>query len=1225
MKSLLMFLFVIFFSLCSQAQLVINEFLAGNTTVTQDEYGEYDDWIEIYNSGSDAVILDSFYITDDFADPLKFQLPSSVTITGGGYLLIFADNDPDQGELHTNFKLSIDGEEIAIYRINSSDTLLIDSLSFQTQSNNISYGRFPDGNNHFEFFRVPSPRAANISDNLVGIADPPIFSIPGGFYSGSQSVELSAETPGAEIRYTTDGSEPLATSQRYTSPIISDTTFILKAKVIATDYLDSKTVGNTYFIDEHFMEFDVEGRLPVVSIACNREHLVGSQGILTNYNQDWERMVNIELFEPDGTNSINQYAGLKVYGNASRALGQKSLAAFARSSYGKGSFDYKFFDDKPFVKWESFVMRNGGSDWSLTYFRDGLCQALVRNKMHIDAQGSKHAILYLDGRFYGIIDLKEKVNEHYVEMNRGADPDNIDMLSDDQTLISGDRLKYADLRNFLYYNDMSNPALYTELNRQMDIPNFLNMQIAQIYIANIDMFLNSKFWRERENYGKWRWIMYDTEISFGQGDYSYTNDYGTTAESNTLLLASSDYGGSNWPYLRPWSSEKLIKILNNPNFRNDFIQTFAVHINTTFKPERILDMIDSMQLRVRNEIPMQIETWGGYELVFNPYGTHFTTIEEWEYYVDLMRVFAIQRPAYMRAFITDRFSLEGTYELTPTIADQEFGNIFIQDIKVPLDSAGIYFDNVPLHISARANEGYRFVRWNGIDGIDSASANSILTLAENTDIEAVFEPEGSIQFTEIYYKPSSGDISEFIEIHNPMHATSIDIGKYSLGGNISFTFPVSTILQPNAYIVIAADDSQISSGLSTRVFEWSVGNLPDTSGTLVLKDSLGLIVDSVAYSNQNPWPVIAANNSIELISSSLDNNIGLNWKAGISLGGSPGIPLLSEGVFGLKINEFVANNGDFFADEMNEYNDWIEILNTSSQRVDMAGLYFTNDFAQPCMYQIPPGSSDITIINPGEYKVIWADADIDQGPLHLGFKLDGAGGEIGISADGRTFIEATSYGLQASDVSLGRYTDGTDNWRNFSTPTPGIKNSMPPVFTSTPVLACTQGELYEYNLSWEDEDNDQLIFGKLTMPYWLQISDLTEGSALLSGIPPRGTQTTFGIKYFITDGFSAPVTQEFTITKEIPSDILNESYTANGFNCYPNPSEGVFYVEIVTNSLAVQINITNIDGKTVISRETMSSNGLIQEAIDMTDFQDGLYFITVKSTEGTFTQKMLLY
>ncbi len=1228
MKSALTLCIAIALSAMLNGQVVVNEFMAGNTATLQDEAGEYDDWIELFNTTGASVSLNGYYITDNLDNPCKYRFSSSVSISAGGFLLIYADDDQSQGELHTNFKLSLDGEEIGIFKVSGVDTILIDSLTFGAQSNDISCGRFPDGNSYFAYFPDPTPGTANVSGNLEGIAPPPDFSIPGGFYSGSQTVMLSSAIEDAEIRYTTDGSEPTESSALYSSAITGSETFIIKAKVFANKYAPSKTAVNTYFIDEHFMALDVSERLPVVSISCNSESLSGAEGILSHPLSDIEKMVNVELFEPDGTNSINQYAGIKVYGNASRTMPQKSLALFARSIYGKGEFNYRFFDDKPFDKWETVILRSGGSDWSLTYFRDALCQALARNSMAIAAQASKHGILYLNGNFYGIIDFKEKINEHYVKMNYGADPDNIDMLSDDQTIIYGNAREYNDLRNYLYYNNMSNPVLYEELKRRVDISNYMNLQIAQIYIANIDMFLNSKFWREKENYGKWRWIMYDTDLSFEQRDadsYSYCEEYARTEPySNTLTFAASDIGGGGWPYLRPWSTEKMVAMLKSPSFRDEFIQTFAVHINTTYKPERVLHMIDSMQNRIREEIPMQIETYGGQDVVFNPYGTHFTTIEEWEGYVDLMREFAVQRPDYMRSFIQERFTLSGMYNLTVTADDPTNGRFFIQGIEVPVDSAGLYFNNVPLSLTVEPSEGYRFVRWEGVSGIDSTSENVTLSLSENTTIEAIFEPEADIMITEIMYLISSGDIPEFIEIYNPKHATTIDVGNYSLQGNVAFNFPESVTIGPRQYIVLTSDSSLVKLGDYTQVFEWTVGDLHDSVGKLVIKDDLGAIIDSVQYIKQSPWPAVAEDRSIELISADLDNNEGSNWRESMSDGGAPAVPTFTEAILSLRINEVLADNEDFNADEENEYNDWIEILNTGNEPVNIAGLFLTNNPDNPGMYQIPLSFPQQTIIGPGEHKIIWADEDTEQGPLHLGFKLPASGGAIGLSADGRTCFETLHYTAQLENISYGRYTDGGEGWRNFTTPTPGNVNSMPPVFTSTPVVTCRAYEPYEYQITWNDEEGDELIFGRITYPYWLQLSDLQENSALLSGTAPGGSGTGFGVKYFITDGYSPPVFQTFTINKLTDDFIPDNSLTADAFICYPNPTNGVFTVELTTTDPVVQAYITNIDGQQVFSKSLITSDGMIRELIDMTGYQKGLYFITIMSGDNLRTQKIVL-
>jgi hypothetical protein len=1222
MKRIFLLLIGISCSFMLQGQIVINEFMAANTKSLQDENKEYNDWIELYNASENSVILDNYYLTDNFNEKLKFALPSGIKMNPKSFLIIFADDKTQQGILHANFKLSANGEEIGIYKLTSNDTLVIDTLTFGQQTNDVSYGRYPDGNNYFEFFQTSTPGSKNSSGNYIGVAPDPVFSIKGGFYSGQQTISLSTSLQGATIHYTTDGSEPTTSSPAYSTPVISDTTFILKAVVYATNYLPGKTIGNTYFIDEHFNNFPIDKRLPVVSISCNKEFLYGSKGILTDYSNDVEEAANIEVFETDGRNVINQYGGIKVFGNATRMLAQKSLAAFARSDYGKGSFDYKFFDDKPFNKYESFVMRDCGNDWSLTYFRDALCQTLVRKPLQIDSQGSKHAILYLNGKFYGIVDLKEKVNEHFVEMNDNANPDNIDMLMDDATLITGSNDNYLNYKSYIANSDLSNSDIYNQIGRMMDIKGYMNLQIAQIYIANIDMFLNQKYWRDKGVFGKWRWIMYDTELSFGQGDYSYANDYGTIPSSNTLAFATENYGNSGWPYLRNWSSEKIISLLNNQNFRNEFIQTFAAHINTTFKKENVLSLIDSFVNRVSTEIPMQIQTYGGQRVAFNPYGFHFTTMEEWKNNVDTMRYFARLRPDYMRSFILDRFGLSGTYNLTTHVDTISHGQVLVQDVPVSADSAGIYFDNVPLRIKAVAKAGYKFLKWEGLANINSTDDEISVTRNGDASLTAFFTPEAEVMFSEILYHPSSELNSQFIEIHNPKRSTSVNLSGYTLTGDISYTFPDSTFISSMGYIVVAFNSSLLSNS-AFKVYQWTSGNLNDSLGSIILKTKTGNTVDSVDYSDSNPWPQISENHSIELISDDADNNLGSNWKESETSGGNPGAPVFTESITAIKINEIMANNKTVIADNYYEYNDWIELHNTSNDTINIGGLFITYNLTNAGLFQIPLDQPEETTMYPGEYKLLWADKDLKQGPLHIGFKLNGSGGEVGLSTDGKTVFESVNYNKQSEDVSYGRYPDASNNWQLFPVSTPGFRNVVSPIFTSDPVVSCSANETYNYKVSVQGDNPEKLILGVFEKPNWLKFQLTNPDSAILSGTMPANSTKSYNVKLFLTDGFTNPVIQSFSIVKTIPA-LVNNTSSNHGFICYPNPTEGIVNIEASTNNSSVQLKIVNIVGQEILTKKITPLNGVIQEQLDLGNKKPGMYYVTIITNEHAFSQKLIL-
>ena len=151
-----------------EIHLVINEFMANNTGSVKDPQGDYDDWIEIYNYGDDAIDIGGMYLTDNLSAPAGWMIPrnnpTTTTILPQGYLLIWADSETSEGTLHADFKLNAEGEQIGLS--DTSGSSLIDSITFGPQTENSSYGRFPDGNNHFQIFNIPTPGQPNTDRSI---------------------------------------------------------------------------------------------------------------------------------------------------------------------------------------------------------------------------------------------------------------------------------------------------------------------------------------------------------------------------------------------------------------------------------------------------------------------------------------------------------------------------------------------------------------------------------------------------------------------------------------------------------------------------------------------------------------------------------------------------------------------------------------------------------------------------------------------------------------------------------------------------------------------------------------------------------------------------------------------------------------------------------------------------------------------------------------------------
>jgi hypothetical protein len=298
---------LLLFSTSLNAQILINEFAASNSnTISDPEFNAYSDWIELHNIDSKAWNLKNFYLSDNFNSPNKWQIPIDTLLEPGGFIIIWADGR--NTSLHTSYKISALGEEIALY---SPGSRLIDSLSFKTQKADVSYGRTPNDISIWTYFSEPSPGSANTSIAYSDIVfNVPEFSQRGGFYTSSQTISIKTNF-GGEIKFTTDGSEPQRTSLSYIIPIEINETTILRARIFKEERIPGPIVTQSYFINEN----SVEEALPLVSISTDPENFWDQEkGIyVQDFKPTWEIPINIELFENNGMDraSFNQMAGMK--------------------------------------------------------------------------------------------------------------------------------------------------------------------------------------------------------------------------------------------------------------------------------------------------------------------------------------------------------------------------------------------------------------------------------------------------------------------------------------------------------------------------------------------------------------------------------------------------------------------------------------------------------------------------------------------------------------------------------------------------------------------------------------------------------------------------------------------------------------------------------------------------------------------------------------------------
>jgi len=858
---------------------------SNSSTISDPDFNNYADWIEIYNAGSSSVNLKDYYITDNLSQPQKFKIQNDLIVEAGGYVLIWAD-DANTGN-HANFKLSADGESIGLF---NPAVQLIDTLTYGLQQTDVSLGRFPNGTNNWFRFAPATPGSPNLESGIFNILSVPSISTQSGFYSSSIIVSASHSLLNVVIRFTSDGTIPNSSSDIYSTPLQIDSTSIIRFRAFKDGYTPSITETRTYFINEIT-------DLPVFSLVTDPAnffsdtsgiYVIGTNGIIANcstgprnWNQDWERPVSLEFFEFDKSLAFKVNTGVKINGGCSRLYPEKSLAFFFRSEYGYDKLRYRLFDDIPVYEYNNFILRSSGQDWYRTMFRDGMVQTLIEQGMQLDYQDYRPSILFINSEYWGIHNIREKLNEHYVYYHHGVDKDNIDLIEISKGIVAnnGDVNAYNEMINFLSTNNMADPANYEYIKSIVDIDEYLDYQIAQIYSANGDWpGSNMKLWREKAAGSKWRWMIYDLDFTFGG------NAQGL-ATTNTLEQATATNGPA-WPN-PPWSTLMLRKLLDNPDFKNEFIQRFAAHVNTTFEPNHVLTVIDSLAQNIASEIPRHKERW--------PQSISFG--DSWQELVDIMRNFAVDRPENTRGHFYSKFGISGSSYLVISRNNPGWGKIFTNTVEVKNNgSTNVFFKDIPIRIKALPMPGYRFVQWQGIS--NSTSPEIFVVLNTNSTLTAVFEPAEltvtSIVINEINYKSSAVfDTEDWVEFYNP-DDNNVDISGWKIhDDNISnqFVFPNGTMLAAKEYLVICRDTTKFR--LLYPNHTKMIGNLnfglSSDGDVVILKDAAGNIVDEVTFSSGGGWPSQpnGSGSTLSLINPQLDNSLAESWRAS-SLYGTPG-------------------------------------------------------------------------------------------------------------------------------------------------------------------------------------------------------------------------------------------------------------------------------------------------------------------------------------------------
>ena len=865
---LLSFLTLAILPSAAGAALVINEVMACNTRVIHDDDGDYEDWIEIHNTGAETVDLTGYFLSDDPSQPFKWAFPTR-TLSPGSHRLVWASGKDKDTHVHTNFKLSSAGDSLLL---SAPGGELLDIVWTGPLPADRSAGRAPDGAANWLYLEEETHTDPNPATGYPGFADTLIADQPPGHRVAPFSVALDSPAPGAEIRYTLDGSEPDGDDPLYTAPIPVSATTVLRARGFETGLLPGPILSRSWFFDE-------TRELPVISLVTDPDHLWDEQeGIYVlgnganpnyphygaNFWQAWERPAHLEFYEPDGSLAFAQDIGIRIHGGYTRALAQKSLRLIARRGYGAELFEHEVFPGLDIDEFKYLVLRNAGNDWCRAHCRDGLMQGIARPS-GVDGQGYRPAVLFINGEYWGIHNLRERLDPDYIEFHEGLGEDEIDMIKEYDFVMAGDELHYEAMIAYIEGADLSNPVVFEVVQGMMDTEDYLAYCALEVLFANYDWpGGNIKSWRPRAAGGIWRWLIYDLDYGWG-----LWHDPDIDALARAL-----DPAGPGWPN-PPRSTLLLRSLMENAEFRRDFINHGCELLSSRFLPDSLHAAVDAATGVIAGEIPTHMARWG-------------YTAAEWAGHVADLHDWAEVRGGHAREHLRNEFGLGDTLRLHLDVDPPQGGRIALSALTVDGPWSGLYHAGNPVSLRAEAAPGYGFVGWDGLPLPPNAEVLVDLTAA--AQVTALFTPlaadDASAVINEInYHSPDGHPAGDWVEFHNP-GPDDLDLSGWTFKDEEDthvFTFPQGSTLPGEGFLLLCEEPAAFLALFPTAT------PLPDPMGfglsgsgeLLRLYDDQGQLYDSLLYDDEAPWPPEAdgLGPSLELIHPERDNSLAASWAA----------------------------------------------------------------------------------------------------------------------------------------------------------------------------------------------------------------------------------------------------------------------------------------------------------------------------------------------------------
>ncbi len=738
-----------------EGPVIINEYsIANRGNITgahtgqsfNDNFNRTENWIELYNTDTENFFdLTGYYLSNDIENPTMWQISDGVIPPGSKVMVYGSRRDISSGVvLHANFNLRQLRPDDIVFA--NPEGEILESYTIEKTQVNHSRGRVTDGAEEWGLFTLPTPGQPN-EGAFSSYTSKPIIEVEAGVYESPITVSILTENEDEIIRYTLDGSTPTETSSIYESPILISETSVLRARCFSDEesIIPGFIETNSYIIGE-------DHTLPIFSFSGDSDMLS-----LFNGNDNLRPLGHFEYFDENGEFIDENFGDFNKHGNDSWQYAQRGVDFISRDEFGYNRrLEHKFFATSDRTRFRRLMVKAAANDnypfqQGGAHIRDSYIQTLSQlAKLDLDERSSTNVALYVNGQYWGIYDLRERVDDnnftdYYYNQDYTFSESDIYLQFlktwgstqahfGNQSAIQD----WSNLVSFVQNNSMADESNLSQVEETLNMQSFIDHFILNSYVVSRDWLnYNTGWWRGLDPNGdaqKWRYIVWDMEAALGHF-INYTGLPDASANANPCQVENITVGNGHAQILKKMIDE-------NPQVKERYVNRYIDLMNTHFKYENAVAVLDSMVNNIAPEMPKQIERWGG-------------SIDEWQDNVQDIRDFLQTRSDALVSGLMSCYDLTGPYPTEINVIPATGGKVKLNNEELsefPFEAT--LFGEINTYLTAIPNPGYSFAFWVA-DGViinpDETEEQISFMLSEAATINAYFVNENLGDDTLIHY------------------------------------------------------------------------------------------------------------------------------------------------------------------------------------------------------------------------------------------------------------------------------------------------------------------------------------------------------------------------------------------------------------------------------------------------------------------------------------------